>query len=408
MSGKNLLLANIDNSESLGFERFISKPGFTNAADFATYGHQVNIYSIFKGYLNPNKKAIYTCSSSTVGYNALIILKAISGRSYYYGQEVDGNMIYNDINPSTDYTLTWNPISTKRFVIVNDVSPKTTIIFEKEITWLYTNENVTSISGTAASYSQIKNIHVSNLSSITSIPTNAFTRCSDGLGTSVFIPPTVSTIGSSAFLSCDDITDSITIPYGVTSIGAGAFVNCSTSQFIIDSSNLFYKTDGNAIFNYAMTILNHFRDVYNGTYTVPNGVTTLAAQSFWQCAITGIVLPSTLTTLGGDSLSGTKLVILDIPSSVTSLNTYIAQNILTLRTVIIRGQIGVSSLYSTLFTGTNGIISYTIYTTSPPTNCGITNTTYRNNCDLYVPAGSLSLYQNAAGWSNFKSYNAIP
>ena len=61
--------------------------------------------------------------------------------------------------------------------------------------------------------------------SVTSIGSSAFSQCSNL--TSVTIPNSVTSIGSSAFFRCSSLT-SVTIPNSVTYIGSGAFDECSS------------------------------------------------------------------------------------------------------------------------------------------------------------------------------------
>ena len=117
-----------------------------------------------------------------------------------------------------------------------------------------------------------------------SIPQLAFSGCSSL--TSITIPDSVTSIGSSAFSGCSSLT-SITIPDSVTSIGSSAFSGCSslTSITIPDSvtsigNNAFYGVDisytityvlnggTNVSANPQMVYLNDFSD---------NAVITLSA-----------------------------------------------------------------------------------------------------------------------------------
>ena len=94
-------------------------------------------------------------------------------------------------------------------------------------------------------------------SSIISIGSSAFDSCSSLI--SVIIPTSVTSIGNEAFMSCTSLT-SVTIPTSVTSIGDGAFIGCSslTSVTIPDS----VTTIGMLIITY---YYNYYQHPYNSS-----------------------------------------------------------------------------------------------------------------------------------------------
>ena len=129
-------------------------------------------------------------------------------------------------------------------------------------------------------------------SSVTSIGSSAFVFCS-GL-TSITIPDSVTSIGGSAFAYCSGLT-SITIPDSVTSIGSSAFSNCSglTSITIPDS----VTSIGNYAFYYCTSLTN---------VTIGNSVTSIGSSAFYNCwGLTSITIPDSVTSIGGSAFYNT-------------------------------------------------------------------------------------------------------
>ena len=103
--------------------------------------------------------------------------------------------------------------------------------------------------------------------SVTSIGTSAFYECEDL--TFITIPNSVTTIGNYAFYDCDAL-GSVTIPNSVTSIGKGAFYYCD-----------------------ALT-----------SVTIPNSVTSIGDDAFYECkALTSITIGNSVTSIGDQAFS---------------------------------------------------------------------------------------------------------
>ncbi|MEE5993784.1 MAG: leucine-rich repeat protein, partial [Oscillospiraceae bacterium] len=87
---------------------------------------------------------------------------------------------------------------------------------------------------------------------------------------SITIPDSVTTIGSSAFSGCTSLT-SVTIPDSVTTIGEFAFSECTRLTSV----------------------------------TIPDSVTTIEAGAFSGCtSLTSVTIPDSVTTIGNDAFYG--------------------------------------------------------------------------------------------------------
>ena len=114
--------------------------------------------------------------------------------------------------------------------------------------------------------------------------------------TDLTIPNSVTNIRSSAFYGCTGLT-SVNIPNSVTSIGSSAFYGCTGLTSVNIGNSV--TTIGNNAF-YGCTGLT--------SVNIGNSVTTIGNNAFSNCAgLISVTIPKSVTTIGNSAFSGCNL-----------------------------------------------------------------------------------------------------
>ena len=254
----------------------------------------------------------------------------------------------------------------------------------------------------------------------------AFFDCSSL--TRVDMPHNLTKIGSMAFMNCTSLT-SITLPAGVTQIGEGAFSGCPlsavycymqtpptlTSGTFSDMSDAtlyvpagclsayqnapVWSEFGNIVEMEEPIIIDDIKYILNpntqeatvyscdktGDIVIPPSVsyegrtyavTSIDYNAFYNKDVTSVIIPEGVTYIGYSAFNSDTLISVTLPSTLT----YVGESI---------------------FAGCTNLETVYSYSTTP---FDITSPIFTpNTATLYVPAGCLSAYLNAQGWSDFSN-----
>ncbi len=280
----------------------IGSYAFKNCASLTSAIIGNNVRSI--GY-----QAFYSCDNLT----RLTIsesVTAIGGYAFYHSDNLTNIIIPNSVTTIGDYAFTYCTMTTN-ITIGSGVTAIGRGSFDfcrnlEAITVDALNAAYCSAEGVLFNKSQTTLIQYPGgktgsytiPAGVTTIGDSAFYSC-DKL-TGITLPDSLTSIGSSAFRVCSSLTV-ITIPSSVTSIGNSAFNQCSSLAAItVDALNPIYSSVDGVLFNKNQTTLIQCPGGKTGSYTIPSGVTTIGGWAISYCTgLTSITVPESVTSIGG-------------------------------------------------------------------------------------------------------------
>ena len=158
---------------------------------------------------------------------------------------------------------------------------------------------------------------------VKTINREAFSGCTKM--TRVYLPESVTTIGDGAFYKCSSLT-SINIPESVTTIGSSTFYGCSSLTSITIPESV--TSIGDEAFSLSSSLTS---------ISIPESVTSIGSAAFWGCSsLTSISVPESVTSIGDRAFSRcSSLTSISIPESVTSVGRRVFYGCSSLTSIII-------------------------------------------------------------------------
>lgn len=314
---------------------------------------------------------------------------------HWNARSTGGGMRYIDFGPSVKRIYFGDKVE----MIPQGVCKNNTNLEE-----VYIPASVTSIKESAFyGCTNLRKVSMGNR--VESIGKDAFYNCVN-LSSALNFPSSLQTIGSNAFYGCAKIP-SVTVPENLQSIGTGAFYGCTNLKKVFNFSTMTLvpgSSDHGHVAYYAHYVYNNME--LQGDYifgqslsyderylllgyvgndidlilptTYKNSVYSIEHSTFMNAVqLTSVTIPNSVTKIKEAAFLGcTGLTSVTIPSSVTYVGQTAYEDCVNLNEIHCESQ-------------------------TPPTAFANTFTNVPKTIPLYIPAGSLSAYNNAPGWKLF-------
>lgn len=140
----------------------------------------------------------------------------------------------------------------------------------------------------------------------------------------------------------------------------------------------------------------------DGKLVAPYGVTRIHSACFQDCkSLVSMIVPDGVTTIHEDTFKGcSSLQSITLPNTLKAIKESAFSFCESLTSIIIPNN--VTSIGENAFYGCTSLTSITIQATKPP---GLTYNSFgaNKNIEIYVPAESVEVYKNSAGWEEYSS-----
>ncbi len=235
---------------------------------------------------------------------------------------------------------------------------------------------------------------------ITSIGQQAFSGCMEL--TSLIIPEGVISIGEKAFEGCCKLA-TITLSSTITSIAEDAYNHCDAlCRFILAANQEAFTVIDGVLFTKNRDTLVAYPRAGSSDYCIPDGVTAIGDYAFASSKyLATVIIPQSVTSIGDYAFACcAKLSELTIPEGVLSIGSGAFQ-CSGLTSVTLPSTVISIGMYA--FAWCSSLKSINTLNATPPAVDieGFCNVD-KNNCTIYVPAGSRQVYEAANKWKDFK------
>ncbi|MBO7143766.1 MAG: InlB B-repeat-containing protein [Salinivirgaceae bacterium] len=277
-------------------------------------------------------------SGSKLNYGTDVTLTAQSSEGYYFVGLInnEGQQVSNPISIVKDTNVT--------AVFMKD--------FESVDSLKYTLTSATTVSVRSGQYPPArKRIDIPETVTqrgftfnVTAIEENAFNFFSHNNITTVTVPEGVTTIGKTAFSSCEKLTQ-ISLPSTLTDLGDYAFQSCSSLQVVeIAEGNAAYLLVDSVLYNKDMTTLVLYpAALCDVSFTIPatvthigkcafrdcknlisvtfegNNVTNIDDYAFYNCKFRNVTIPASVTKIGISAFANCTMATVTIPAGVQNI-----------------------------------------------------------------------------------------
>lgn len=184
----------------------------------------------------------------------------------------------------------------------------------------------------------------------------------------------------------------IEVPAGCTTLAYEAFNGWTALEEVILPASL--TTLGGRDFRLTALL----------TVTIPSGVTAIPASCFYSCSrLNNPILPAGITTIGDYAFGGiVTLTTISLPSALTTIGGSAFASCGNLASIDLPA--GVTSIGASAFSGTSSLTMFICRATTPPTLTSTSITGLPATCAIKVPAASVAAYQSASYWSDRAAY----
>lgn len=176
------------------------------------------------------------------------------------------------------------------------------IVIPDSVTDIKDGNSALGVSGAFNGCTSLTNVVIGN--SVTNIGDNAFFECSSLPG--IVLPDSVVRVGSDAFNGCASLAN-VTVGRNVSDLG-NLFPGAALRAVNVDPANSTYSSRDGVLFDKAQTTLLLYPALKAGSYSVPEGVTSIVALAFAGCrSIPTVTLPDSVTYIGDAAFEYTLL-----------------------------------------------------------------------------------------------------